>query len=129
MNPALDDLRRELQIACNVGRYPVSGHEALGVLQEEFDEFKASVYADAPSYSEALQVAAVAVRIMEWLRFEEPGRVECEMTAFLAIQRKREPGRKERTKTAERESTSATEPDRLSESASQREPRRLSEPP
>lgn len=89
----LDDLRRELQwIDRNVGRYPVSGHEALGVLMEEMDEFKASVYAGVPSYAEALQIAAVAVRIMEWLRHEEPDRVEAEMRAFLAIRRKREAG-------------------------------------
>ena len=66
-----------------------SPHEMWGIIDEELDEFKVSVYAGVPSYAEALQVAAVAVRIMEWLRFEEPSRVEAEMCAFLAIQRKR----------------------------------------
>lgn len=58
----LDEMRFGLG---KFGRF-ASPHEALAVVQEEFDEFKAEIYKDkrAEAVQEALQVAATALRFV-----------------------------------------------------------------
>lgn len=64
-----------------------SAHELLGVLMEEFDEFKDSVYQDLPSYVELMQVAAVAIRGMEWLARSDPSLVAGMLKSYEARRR------------------------------------------
>jgi len=67
---------------CEPREFYASPHELLGVLREEGKEFEASVFCDLPSYVELMQVAAVAIRGMEWLVALEPSLVRAQVDSY-----------------------------------------------
>ena len=70
----LTEIRHEAEVACSLYGDFTSMHEALGVLQEEFDELKAELRNNhLPAVRlEAIQVAAVATRLAEIAGRESP---------------------------------------------------------
>jgi hypothetical protein len=70
IDETLQEIRAEAERAH--GRYgpPVSTHESLGVLMEEFDELKEAIHANAADRisHEAIQLASVAYRLALELR-------------------------------------------------------------